>query len=161
MQKMTVFLVSVILIFSFPQFVLASGSGTTNLIKTQNGTTYLGVISSESAQNSNLDDIILPRGYARNLTVLLASTLSLLTAIISLLVFVYLILGGIQWITSGGDKSKTDEARNKIIAALVGAVIVASSYAILQIILRFLGFSSLTETFQHIRPITSNLNSKF
>ncbi len=157
MKKITSFLFGFVLIILAPSLVFASGARSTNLIKKADGTTYLGVISSASAKNSNPDYVILPRGYARNLTVLLTSVLSLLIAIIALLVFVYLIWGGIEWITSGGDKSKTDQARGKIIAALVGVIIVASSYAVLQIMLRFLGFTSLTEAFNHIKPISDGL----
>jgi len=161
MKKFTALLLSLSLILFAPSVIFASGANSTNLIKNQDGTTYLGVISSKSAQNNNPDYIILPRGYAKNLTVLLTSVLSLLIAIISLLVFVYLIWGGIEWITSGGDKSKTDQARSKIIAALVGVIIVASSYAVLQIMLRFLGFTSLTEAFNHIKPITNTVSNGF
>jgi hypothetical protein len=54
--------------------------------------------------------------------------------IAAVLVFAYLVLGGIQWITSGGDKGKTEEARGKITAALVGLAIVAASYALMQVV---------------------------
>lgn len=55
-----------------------------------------------------------------------------------LLVFVYLVLGGIEYITSGGEKGKTEAARNKITAAVVGLIILASSYAILTIAVKFI-----------------------
>lgn len=48
--------------------------------------------------------------------------------------FIWLVLGGIRWITSGGDKAKTEEARNQITAALVGLVVVFSAWAIAQLI---------------------------
>jgi len=51
-----------------------------------------------------------------------------------LIVFVYLIIGGIQWITSGGDKAKTEAARGRITAAVVGLAIVASSFAIMSLL---------------------------
>ena len=68
---------------------------------------------------------------------------SLLVA--ALLVFAYLIMGGIQWITSGGDKGKTQEARDKITAALVGLAVVASAWAVMLIIQYFFGISVLDE----------------
>jgi hypothetical protein len=34
----------------------------------------------------------------------------------------YLILGGLQWITSGGDKAGVEAAREKITAAMIGLV---------------------------------------
>ncbi len=59
----------------------------------------------------------------------------------ALLVFLYLIWGGIQWISSGGDKSKTQEARDRITAALVGLAVVAAAWAIMLIIQYFFGIS--------------------
>lgn len=57
----------------------------------------------------------------------------------AILVFAYLVLGGVEWITSGGDKGKTENARNKITAALVGLAIVAASYALMQVVAYFFG----------------------
>jgi hypothetical protein len=59
--------------------------------------------------------------------------------IAAILVFVYLVWGGIQWITSGGDKGKTEEARNRITAALVGLAIVAAAWAVIQLVSYFFG----------------------
>ena len=61
----------------------------------------------------------------------------------ALLVFMFLIWGGIQWITSGGDKGKTQEARDRITAALVGLAVVASAWAIMLIISYFFGINIL------------------
>ncbi len=74
----------------------------------------------------------------------------------ALMVFGFLILGGVQWITSGGDKGKTESARNKITAAIIGLAIVASSYALMQIIAYFFGInifgSGIQETLVEIKP---------
>lgn len=51
--------------------------------------------------------------------------------------FFILILGGIKWITSGGDKGRTEAARSQITAALIGLVIVFASWAILNIVENF------------------------
>lgn len=70
---------------------------------------------------------------------LLTGLLNMVMFVAALLVFAYLIWGGIQWITSGGDKGKTEEARNKITAAIIGLAVLAASYAIFLIVLSFLG----------------------
>lgn len=57
----------------------------------------------------------------------------------AVLVFVFLVWGGIQWITSGGDKGKTEEARNRITAALVGLAIIAAAWAVVQLVSTFFG----------------------
>src|SRR5688572_15474191 len=63
----------------------------------------------------------------------------------ALLVFMYLIWGGIEWITSGGDKGKTESARNKITAAVIGLIVLAASWAILGLVLKFLDAGSFTD----------------
>ena len=60
-----------------------------------------------------------------------------------IITFVYLVWGGIQWITSGGDKTKYEEARNKITAALVGLALIALAYLILRLAIHFLGFQDV------------------
>lgn len=65
---------------------------------------------------------------------LVSNLIKLLLIVASLVFFFWLVLGGIKWIMSGGDKAKTEEARSQITAALVGLVIVFSAWAIAQLI---------------------------
>lgn len=51
----------------------------------------------------------------------------------------FLIWGGIQWITSGGDKSGVDAARKKIVYAVVGLVVAFLSFFIISFIGNFFG----------------------
>ncbi len=83
-----------------------------------------------------------PAAFFGNVGDLINSVLTFVVAIAALLVFLYLIWGGIDWITSGGDKGKTEAARNKITAAVVGLIILAAAYAILTIALGFLAGGS-------------------
>lgn len=99
------------------------------------------------------EEIEAPQGFAKNIGSLINGVLTFVLVIGALLVFMYLILGGIEWITSGGDKSKTESARNKITSAVVGLIILAASYAILMIILNFMGFDSLGEVFTSVKGI--------
>ena len=62
----------------------------------------------------------------------------------ALIFFFMLIFGGIKYITSGGDKGKTQEARDRITAALVGLAVVASAWAIMLIISYFFGIDILS-----------------
>lgn len=70
---------------------------------------------------------------------LLSALVGALLIIAALLAFFYLILGGIQWITSGGDKAGMEAARNKITHAIVGLVIVGAAWAIMILVQNFLG----------------------
>ncbi len=87
------------------------------------------------------------KGFATDFGGLINGVLSFVMVLAALLVFLYLIWGGIEWITSGGDKGKTESARNKITSAIIGLIVVAASYAILTLALNFLGFSDLNEVF--------------
>lgn len=53
--------------------------------------------------------------------------------------FFMLILGGIRWILSGGDKANTESARGQVTAAIVGLVIVFSAWIILTFVLGIFG----------------------
>jgi hypothetical protein len=73
---------------------------------------------------------------------LLTQLLNMVLLLAALLVFAYLVWGGVQWITSGGDKGKTEEARNKITAAIIGLAVLAASYAIFRLVISFLGIGN-------------------
>lgn len=62
-------------------------------------------------------------------------TFAFIIAIIIALAF--LIWGGIKWVTSGGEKGGVEEARNHVIAAVVGLIIVFLSYFILNLVVYF------------------------
>lgn len=99
------------------------------------------------------------KGWAPNLGSLINSALNLVIIVALLLVFLYLILGGIQWITSGGDKGKTEEARNKITAAVIGIIILAAAYALVQFVSYILGFGTLQGAIETIKPINETTGS--
>jgi hypothetical protein len=50
-----------------------------------------------------------------------------------------LIIGGIQWITAGGDKQALEKARTGITNAIMGLVIVAATYAVMILVGQFFG----------------------
>ncbi len=70
---------------------------------------------------------------------LISSLISVVFIIAGILTFAFLVMGGIEWLTSGGDKTKTEQARNRITAALVGLAIIAASWALMQLISYFFG----------------------
>lgn len=69
--------------------------------------------------------------------------IQLLIVIAAIVFFFILVIGGIRWIMSGGDKANTEAARNQITAALVGLVIVFAAWAILNLIDAFFGSNIL------------------
>jgi hypothetical protein len=102
-----------------------------------------------------ISDIQTGPGYATDIGKLISFVLRVVLAIGALLVFGYLVMGGIEYITSGGEKGKTESARNKITAAIVGLIILAASWAILNLALSFLGLNSLTGAINSVGNINN------
>jgi hypothetical protein len=99
---------------------------------------------------AQISDIETPKAFFEDIGLMINALLNFVVVIAALLVFVYLLWGGIEWITSGGDKGKTESARNKITAAIIGLIVLAAAYAILLIALNFLGYANLDEVFDLI-----------
>lgn len=69
-------------------------------------------------------------------------TLAFIVAVVIALAF--LIYGGIRWMVSGGDKTALEEARNHIVASIVGLVIVFLVYFVLNLVIQFFTGQSIT-----------------
>ena len=65
----------------------------------------------------------------------LASVINILSLIVGVVAVIMLIVGGIRYVTSGGDGSSTSAARNTIIYALVGITVAALAQAIVKFVL--------------------------
>jgi hypothetical protein len=141
------------LIFTFMvQPAFASGD---LKVQNTNGTMYLTTESTTAtvstvATTTNktgrlMSDIHLPNGFFSDTGILINKALQILLVISTLLVFANLIIGAFEWITSGGDKGKVDKARQRMVNSIIGLVILVSSYAILLLIIRFLGYRDLND----------------
>ena len=96
------------------------------------------IISTPTARATQLN-ITLNQGYYDDLGNTLSTSLQLAFILASLIAFFFLIFAGLKWITSGGDSKKIEEARNQILASIVGLLILASSWAIINFTLLLLG----------------------
>lgn len=129
----------------------------------ENGATYLStevdttVAAATHAGALRIKPIKLPTGFATNFGNWINGVLSIVMMIAALLVLFYLISAAFDWITSGGDKGQTEKARNKITAAIIGLVIVASAYAVLTLALNFLGFEDLNDVFRRSGTIQGEI----
>ncbi|MBP7768516.1 hypothetical protein KA082_01650 [Candidatus Woesebacteria bacterium] len=111
-------------------------------------------LTASQAFAGGVGTITVGTGWATNFGALISFVLTLVMVIALLLVLLYLIMGGIEWITSGGDKGKTEAARNKITAAIIGIIILASAYALVQLVAYVLGFASFEDAVTNIPKIT-------
>lgn len=83
---------------------------------------------------------------------IVAGLIRLILVVAALVFFFILVIGGIRWIASGGDKAHTEAARSQITAALVGLVIVFAAWAIVQLINTFFGIDIFTLTLPSATP---------
>lgn len=92
-----------------------------------------------SAQEQGLQGA---QNYARQdggIGVMIGNILSAVMLGGALLCLFFILLGAIEWITSGGDSSKVEGARNKITNAVIGLVVLSATLAIFTLIQNFLG----------------------
>lgn len=74
------------------------------------------------------------------LGMLIGNVISGMFVVAFLVALIYLITGGFHWITSAGDKANLEHARNKIIHAIVGLLVVFSTWAVMTVVAQFVGF---------------------
>lgn len=114
----------------------------------------VGTTSQDATQPARIRaNILLPQGYSPDISTFINGVLVIVMIVAALFVFLYLLLGAFKWITSGGDKGKIEQARNHITSAVIGLIILAASYAILNLALSFLGFSGLNDVFSRMGTI--------
>jgi len=97
-----------------------------------------------------MDQIItLPKGQFTPLTNVsiqgLVNAAINITLIVASILFVFsLLIGGIKFIISGGDKERSENAKRQVVNALLGVFIVFSSWALINFISQFFGIDLLT-----------------
>lgn len=97
-------------------------------------------VDQEVPGTANLD----PANHASGFGALIGSILSFSMLIAAILVLLYLIWGAFEWITSQGDKSKLESARQKITGAILGIVVLATVLALFMVVQQFLGIEVFT-----------------
>jgi len=85
---------------------------------------------------------------------IISSFVPLAITLAAVALFLYLIWGGYNWLTAGGDKAKVEDARNRITNALIGLTIVASAFAIFSLIDHFFGINLVQQTSSPTQGIT-------
>jgi len=74
---------------------------------------------------------------------IISGAISLALILVALVFFFILVIGGLRWITSGGDEKKVGEARGQITNALIGLAIVFAAWAIMKLIGTVFGITIL------------------
>lgn len=99
-----------------------------------------------------LGNITTPGGYQPGTSIqestgavekLLSNVLVVLTIVASLAFAIMFLLGGLNWITAGGDKGKIDTAKKMMTSGAIGLIVIAVSYSIVWIVGKALGIDIL------------------
>ncbi|MBI5122863.1 hypothetical protein HZA75_03310 [Candidatus Roizmanbacteria bacterium] len=72
-----------------------------------------------------------PRGGLPEMQIFIRNSLMIFLVFGAFFIVIYIILAGIQWIMSGGDKNKLAAARAKLTWAIIGFIVILSSFFII------------------------------
>lgn len=78
-----------------------------------------------------------------SLSQIISSTIQILLIVAAVFFFIYLLIGGIRWIMSAGDKAKIEAARGQITHAIIGLLIVLGAWLINGILASLFGINLL------------------
>lgn len=96
----------------------------------------------QAGSNSLVPNDISP---INNIVSIIRNAIRFILLVAFILAFVFLLLGGIRWITAGGDEKAVGSARGMITAALIGLVIVLVSYALIVLVETFFGVKIISQ----------------
>ncbi len=96
-----------------------------------------------------------------NTELLISRIVGILTTIGALFFIVYFIMGAISWISAGGDSSKVGKARDQMIQATLGLIVMVAAYGVIGIIGSVVGMDILNPAAQvrQLIPGTPNYGS--
>lgn len=83
---------------------------------------------------------------------MVSGAISLVLIVVSLVFFFILVLGGLRWITSGGDEKAVAAARAQITHALIGLAIIFAAWAIINLIATLFGVNILKLSIPSLTP---------
>jgi len=88
---------------------------------------------------------------------LISNIVGLLTIIAGITFIIYFTVGGLSWITAGGDTNKIEDAKSKMTGGAIGMIVVVSAWAISWIIGQVLGVNFLNpiESLEKLKPGTT------
>ena len=104
-----------------------------------------GVFGTIKAPNEILPLIQKGGEGAGGISLLLNNLITLIYIIASVIFIFWILWGAFQWLTSGGEKEAVAAARGRIINAIIGIILFAVAFAIIQIVGTFTGFTFFTQ----------------
>jgi hypothetical protein len=84
----------------------------------------------------------------------ISSIIGFMTIVGTIWFLFQLMFAGYQWITAGGEPKHLQEARDRIVHAFIGLVIVIAAWSLLAVVGQFFGFNSLINPTDLIDKLT-------
>ncbi len=128
---------------------------TSSVFAQSNPCSILGGTSNGSVCNFGSSTI--PAANCSSLNSTIGEIVTLLFFIAGLVFFVMIIISGLKIMTSGGDREKFAGARSSLVYAIIGIVIVAGSFLIVEVVFGLLHVNGSIFTSS---PISSNCSIK-
>ena len=95
-----------------------------------------------------LEEIATPNlGNRQTLGTIVTILVTYLLPLAGILLLLYLVFAGFQYLTSGGDPKKVEMAKQKLTSGIIGFIVVFISYWLVQIVARVLDLTKITEIF--------------
>lgn len=102
----------------------------------------------------------IPTGGIAETQSIIRSSITFLVIAGIILALIYLVLGGISWITSEGDKQKLAQAKNRVTFAIIGLLVVFLSFFILSFVYYFFRINNSSGGGGRRAEINNNIVSK-
>jgi cytochrome bd-type quinol oxidase subunit 2 len=93
------------------------------------GSNFVFDANSGTCTNTNVDD-------SNNLNNLIAKVINILSVVVGIVAVVMIIIAGLRYVTSGGKQESVTSAKNTILYAIIGLVIVALAQIIVHFVLK-------------------------
>lgn len=94
-----------------------------------------------AASSFNIADNFGPAGIFPNVGALATFIVKLLTTIVGILSFVFIIISGFKIVTSSGDSKKLGSATSTLMYAIIGLAIAILAFVIINLVQKFIGSS--------------------
>ena len=131
-------ILSIIIVFVFGFFSFSYAQGLKDAFKT-------------GEDSGTVELVARPAGYdvdqgADAANIFIGTLIKAILSIIGVLFLIMMVYGGFLWMTAGGNETQVEKSKKLIIAAIIGTIIVVSSYAISYFIIEQLSQAALLDT---------------
>lgn len=80
----------------------------------------------------------------QDIKVIIANGVKIVLGFVGILFILLILMGGFQWMTSGGNEKKIEEAKARITRATIGLIIIIAAYSIAYTVTNYLRIATST-----------------